>query len=606
MLSLNKIKVKIAETNREVFCDKNSNLLHCLQNAGFALPGECGGHGVCGKCKVKVLSPQSLTPPSDAEKRLLTQEVLKSGVRLACQVRLIRDTKIAVSTSVKIDNTIRLTGETQRCEQDPTLIAKAFVISPESFGTSKSMLEDLENTLKARAGSLLVIKTLPLLLGKNEHHGKAIIYNDEILDLLPADSSRRLLGLAIDLGTTTIVGYLDNLENGENLAASVRLNPQRAWGADIISRISIVMEKTKHLGKMQKAVVNAINEMAKELCYKANVSCKDIYRIVVVGNPTMVHILAGVNPSSIAMAPFTPVFLRYLEFPAKELGISQVNPACKVSLMPHASSYIGSDILAGLISSEFLEETTALYIDLGTNGEIVLKADKQIFATSTAAGPAFEGATIKRGSVAWPGAVDHVWIENDKLGYSVIGEREAETICGSGIVDLIAIALKLGLIDPQGKIASSPQDEFEGFVCEVDGERAIRLSEKVYLTQSDIRQIQLAKAAISAGASILVKESGVSLDALKIYITGTFGARLNIKNAFKIGLLPLVSEKNVVQLGNAAGLGARMILHSRTREKQINELRSCITILELSTDPRFSDAFIEHMPFPSEDIQNSL
>jgi len=601
VLSLKTIKIKIAETGIEHFCRRDSFLYDCLRDAGISLPSECGGHGVCGKCKVKVLPTSSLTPPSNAEKRLLTQEELENGIRLACQAKLIRNVEVAILSTIETYN-IRLTKETQHCERDPKLIAKTFVISPERLGTSKGILEDLESTLNAQVRSLLVIKTLPQLSKKNEHRGKAIIYNDEILDLLPASSSRKLLGLAIDLGTTTLIGYLDNLENGENLAVSVQLNPQRVWGADIISRISIVMEKSKHLGALQKAVVKAINEMAKELCYKANVSCEDIYRIVVVGNPTMLHILAGVNPSSIAIAPFTPVFLRYLELSAKELGISQVHPACKISLMPHVSSYIGSDVLAGLISSGFLREMRALYVDLGTNGEIVLKAGKQIFATSTAAGPAFEGATIKRGSVAWQGAVDHVWIENGMLRYSVIGEREAETICGSGIVDLIAAALKSGLIDPRGRIVPPRRDGFEAFVREVDGERAVRLSEKVYLTQSDIRKIQLAKAAISTGIRILMEESGVSSDTLKIYIAGIFGTRINIHNAFKIGLLPSTSGENIVQLGNAAGLGARMILHNRNHERLINELRSCITTLELSTDSRFSDAFIENMSFPSENI----
>jgi len=605
MLSMKTIKLKITERGIEHFCRRGSLLLDCLRDAGINLPSECGGYGVCGKCKVKVWPTSSLTPPSNTEKRLLTQEELENGVRLACQAKVIGNVEVITFSTIETYN-IHLTREIQHCEQNPKLIAKTFVIPPETLRTSKSILEVLESTLKVRIGSLLVIKTLPQFLKKNEYRGKAIIYNDEILDLLPTGSSRRLLGLAIDLGTTTLVGYLDNLENGENLAVSVRLNPQRAWGADIISRISIVMEKPKHLGKLQKAVVKVINEMIKELCYKANISCENIYRIVVVGNPTMIHILAGIDPSSIAIAPFTAVFLRHLELPAKELGISQVHPACKISLMPHASSYIGSDVLAGLISSGFLNEKAALYVDLGTNGEIVLKAGDRILATSTAAGPAFEGATIKRGSGAWSGAVDHVWIENGMLRYSVIGKREAETICGSGIVDLIAAALKLGLIDSRGRIISSRRDGFEKFVCEIDGERAVRLSEKVYLTQSDIRQIQLAKAAIATGVRILIEESGVSFDALKIYIAGIFGARINVQNAFRIGLLPPTFKKNVIQLGNAAGLGARMILHDRNCEKRIAEIRSHITILELSADTRFSDMFIENMSFPSETIQKSL
>lgn len=385
------------------------------------------------------------------------------------------------------------------------------------------------------------------------------------------------LGVSVDVGTTTLAAYLVERSTGRVLASDARLNPQRPHGADVISRLSFAIESEENAALLQREILAAIDEMTRSMLERAGRAGEEIRCRALVGNTVMMHLLGGYPARPLAFAPFTPAYTALHE---KELGgVRTILGGC-------ISGYVGADTLAAALACGLDErDENAMLIDIGTNGEIMLKKDGRCFACSCAAGPAFEGAHIACGTGAVAGAIDHARVENGEIVYTTIGGGEATGICGSGLIDLTAALLERGDITPMGRMTGD-----------------VRLSERVYLARSDIREVQLAKAAIASGIRILAEQAGAALaDIEKVYLAGGFGNFIGLDSACRIGLLPAALRAKIVPVGNAAGSGSVRLLVSEQARRRAEALRQATRCVELAATPDFNDVYTDELLFEDED-----
>ena len=385
------------------------------------------------------------------------------------------------------------------------------------------------------------------------------------------------LGVSVDVGTTTLAAYLVERSTGRVLASDARLNPQRPHGADVISRLSFAIESEENAALLQREILAAIDEMTRSMLERAGRAGEEIRCRALVGNTVMMHLLGGYPARPLAFAPFTPAYTALHE---KELGgVRTILGGC-------ISGYVGADTLAAALACGLDErDENAMLIDIGTNGEIMLKKDGRCFACSCAAGPAFEGAHIACGTGAVAGAIDHARVENGEIVYTTIGGGEATGICGSGLIDLTAALLERGDITPMGRMTGD-----------------VRLSERVYLARSDIREVQLAKAAIASGIRILAEQAGAALaDIEKVYLAGGFGNFIGLDSACRIGLLPAALRTKIVPVGNAAGSGSVRLLVSEQARRRAEALRQATRCVELAATPDFNDVYTDELLFEDED-----
>jgi uncharacterized 2Fe-2S/4Fe-4S cluster protein (DUF4445 family) len=408
------------------------------------------------------------------------------------------------------------------------------------------------------------------------------------LPLLPGDAvrlSNNPHGVAIDIGTTSVVFYLVDLITGVIVETRAAANPQASYGADVISRINYTAENKDGLRKLQSVIVQIISENLAHFIQLMGLSPKDIVKISISGNTTMLHLLLGVDPLPIALAPFRPAFTEAREINAEDLGL-HIHQNAKVHTLPCISAYVGADIVAGLASINPSEKFHKyLFMDIGTNGELALVSDGKVLCCATAAGPAFEGANIQHGITAVEGAISK--FAND--GYQVIGDVRPIGICGSGLIDVAAILLETDLIDMDGLLATD-------FIVSPAEENGI--NENIVITQKDIRELQLAKSAIASGVNILLNKAGINHEELDaVFLAGGFGNYINIDNAMKIGMLSPQFKGKVISLGNTSGTGALLSLRSMEMDKLIDQLLSKAEHLELADEPEFAMEFAMNMLF---------
>ncbi|MGL4484874.1 MAG: ASKHA domain-containing protein [Anaerovoracaceae bacterium] len=436
-------------------------------------------------------------------------------------------------------------------------------------------------------------------------------------------------GIAFDIGTTTVVGMLWNLSEGKYLGAIAKTNPQNSHGGDVISRITFSEETEENLQQLRDEIIYCLEEIGKELCSKQNEIEDNINKIVIGGNTTMSHIVAGYSPSSLARSPFTPEYEGALEFAAGEFQIEKfqknensnhknnkgdcinnnevsIFKNAVVQIIPNIAGHVGGDITAGIVAARILDEVGAsLFIDIGTNGEIVLAKNGKAVCCSTAAGPAFEGASIKDGMRAAPGAIEKVEIIAGEIVFQTVENQEPMGICGSGLIDAIAALLSEGIIKRDGRIIAKDKckSNLASRIRESEKGREFLLVEKengeeIVISQQDVREVQLAKGAILAGISILLKEMNLSTaDIEQIIIAGAFGNFIDKKSAVTIGLLPEVAEEIVFSAGNTAGAGASMILTSSKEEALAREIPKIVEHIELSTCKGFQDEYMRALSF---------
>jgi uncharacterized 2Fe-2S/4Fe-4S cluster protein (DUF4445 family) len=576
--------------------------------ASWALNAPCGGKGLCGKCRVTVVAGH-LSPPDSRELALLSTAEIATGERLACIARITGDAEIRVRETREAS--ILMQASAEGIEIDPPVRRALVSLVPPSLEDPSDDETRLLRALAPRFPARRLAVSPSALAGlaraaRDTLPISVLLSGDEVIDARPEQPGERVLGVGVDIGTTTVVCFLVDLGTGAQLGARSALNAQRAYGADVISRIAAASESPARLEGLRAAIAGQLSALIARLAQDAEAAPEDIVSIVVAGNTTMLHLLAGVPPDAIARAPFVPAFLGRRQLSAAELGLV-AHTACAAILLPGVSGYVGADIVAGMTAVRMAEQPgPALFIDLGTNGEMALGGSGGIVCCATAAGPAFEGAGIEMGSAGVEGAIDSVWIEDGEIRSTTIGGRPATGICGSGLVDAIAAFLDCGLVDESGRVVDAGQDAAlpPAIAALRDGEgREARLyldrAAGVYLSQADVRAAQLAKAAVAAGIASLAAAAGVELDEIgRLYLAGGFGSFLDLRSAIRIGLLPRALRDRVLVAGNTAGAGAMAACLSSARLEACDRVRSLCSYLELSARADFNDLFVGNMLFP--------
>jgi len=449
-----------------------------------------------------------------------------------------------------------------------------------------------------------MLRKLPHILRDSEFALTVVHAGEDVLDLRPGDRTKEIYGVAIDVGTTTLAAYLLDLADGKQLAHRATGNPQAVAGGDVITRIRYVRRNGQPgLEELRDRVIAALNGLILEVVSQAEISETTIYEATIVGNPTMLHLLMGIDPSGIGRSPYVPVLREAMNIPAGEIGL-RMAPFGKARILPAVSAYLGADVVAGLLYADVgASDRVELFLDIGTNGEIVLAIGDRLVACSAAAGPAFEGATIHQGMSALAGAIDHVSIDGADVRCSVIGDMDTIGICGSGLVDAVAELRRVELIDRSGRL----QPMHQSLSSRIEGkgaERRFLLTDKespVWITQKDIRGCQLAKGAMRAGVEAIFEHACIkSSDLDRVLIGGAFGCSLRPESLLRIGLLPPISPRKIFLLGNSAGQGAKIALCDRKAFERLRWIVERTEYVELSYSESFSRQFIDHIRFPTD------
>lgn len=580
------ITVEIVSHGRKVKAAKGRTLADVLLEAGIPMSLYCRQRGLCGKCFVEILDGPR-PPLQDREKNLLALRGLSPDHRLACLYNLGGNVRVSVPESSTLGKMSILSwGVESAAVFDPAV--KKYLLEPAKpeLSSPESFWESLETVLKIthpRAG-LDLLGHLADMMEQARPRLTAVLYEDaEVLALEPGDTTSSVFGLAVDLGTTTLVMDLVDLDSGRVVDSETSLNSQSSYGADVVSRISLVFAEPGQTDRVRSAVVKDMNRMLRALLERRGLSSRDVYEAVVAGNTAMNHLFLGAPVKSLALAPFNAAFSVLPPVPARDVGL-KINPNGRVYIAPNIKSFVGGDIAAGLMASGFLDRRgTLLYLDLGTNGEIVLKKGNDIWATSTAAGPAFEGMNISHGMLALPGAVYRAE-DSDGLKLYTIDDRPPRGICGTGLIDIVAVGRARGLITAQGAVTAAG--------------KKIPLTPDIALDQKDVRELQLAAAAIKSGVKMMLTSAGLSpADLDGLFIAGAFGNYLNIAKAASLGLLPSIDPSKVTFLGNASLAGARVLLISLETRRRLESLVGGIKHFSLASQPSFQDTFIGSLEF---------
>jgi uncharacterized 2Fe-2S/4Fe-4S cluster protein (DUF4445 family) len=591
----------------EINISEGSVLLDILRDRSVFIESPCSGRGICGKCKVKIV--KGLQEPSNSDREKLSIEELQQGIRLSCKVILDREMEIEVLRAEnKMEAWTEGAGVQEDFQVDPVIKIKCCSIDKPSLEDQRDDLKRLSEACELRELTVPYseLAGLSSTLRAADFKVAAVLHENKLLRLKPWEGEHCIsnYGIAVDIGTTTVAAYLIHLAAGRIIDVEADVNRQRPYGADIISRINYTMEEQKGLKLMQKLIIEQINELMEVLCRRNYIMTKDIYDIALAGNTVMLHMLLGMPCSSIAAAPYIPTVLRGLEYYASELGLTAGG---MVSIIPGVSGYIGSDITGGILySNMFKEEHYSLLLDLGTNGEIVLGRKRDIVTCSTAAGPAFEGNSISGGVGGIKGAISKVDLSKG-VSYETIGGAQPCGICGSGVLDITSSLLSCGVIDSTGRMCDKEEisdselrsrlkvrEEVKEFILEEQGAGG----NPIAFTQKDVREVQLAKAAIRAGIELLLEERALDYkDVRKVYIGGGFGNYMNIESALNIGMLPESFRGRVKPLGNCAGMGAVKYLLSKHCREEAAEIADRAQYIELSNREGFQMRFIDNMSF---------
>ena len=598
-----KLEVTYQPFDRTTRVPPGTTIFSAAHWIGLPIDSTCGGRGTCGKCKVRVL--EGASEVTTADHRLLRKEEVENGWRLSCQARIYEDLVCEVPQLLRVPKAATM-GLSRLVIIDPN-VRKVYVeLAEPDLHDQRSDVKRLRDALSAEghdmSAGVAVLRTLPKVLRDAAFKVTAVLAGEQLVAIEPGDTTGECFGVAFDVGTTTLVGTLMNLRTGMAAAVRSTLNGQAPFGADVISRISHAMNGPESVDELKAAVVSTMNGILEELYREARVGPERTYEAVVVGNVTMLHLLLGIDPTPISMMPFTPTFMDALSVPAGEVGL-RIHPAGYVQTLPALGAYVGADIVSGVLATGIArEDKLRVFVDVGTNGEIVVGSSQRTLATAAPAGPAFEGSQIKCGMRATDGAIEGVQL-SDRVDLQVIGgDVPAIGLCGSGLVDAVAQLLNVGLLDHSGRMlaaADVPNHPLASRLIEVDGVRAFLLSEGVYLSQRDVRELQFAKGSIATGIKVLMDILGVDASDLdEIFLGGSFGSYLNPESAKIIGLVPPVDVDKIIAVGNSAGEGAKIALLSY-RERQVAfELPSRIEYVELSGRSDFNDAFVSVLRFP--------
>jgi uncharacterized 2Fe-2S/4Fe-4S cluster protein (DUF4445 family) len=561
---------------------------------GIAIDSTCGGHGTCKKCKVRVVDGK--VPLSSVDPRAFSIEELKAGWRLACRAPAEEDLVIEVPP-LSSRPKAALVGVGRHVILRPA-VQKRFLELEEP--TLEDQASDLERVLAAMDDlelrvPLEVVRTLGGTLRAADFKVTAVLCDDLLLDIEAGDTTGRTFAIAFDLGTTTVVANLLDLETGSPLAVQSQLNKQQPFGADVISRVSATMLDPDALALLQNRAHETLDELAQEVCEEAGVPPGEIYEVSVTGNQTMIQIALGIDPEPLSMAPFTMAAATLPAATAADFGV-RVHPRAPAVLFPAMGAYVGGDIVAGLLATGLtLDRRIRLFIDVGTNSEIALGSSARALATAAPAGPAFEAAQIKCGMRAADGAIEGVKIRDGEIELTVIGDVEPVGMCGSGLVDAVAELVGAGLLDRSGRFVLGESERFG----KIGEENVFHLSDEVYLSQRDVRELQFAKASIATGWNLLCRDLGIAPEEIaQVLLAGSFGSYLSAASAVKIGLVPKLPLTRIVSAGNVAGEGAKIVSLSVQERAAAAAIVEEVEYVELSGRADFNDLFVDQLAFP--------
>jgi uncharacterized 2Fe-2S/4Fe-4S cluster protein (DUF4445 family) len=598
-----KLEVRYLPFDRTTRVPPGTTLFSAAHWIGLPIDSTCGGRGTCGKCKVRVV--QGGAEVTTADHRQLLKEEIEGGWRLSCQTRIYEDMVCEVPQLLRVPKAATM-GLGRLVILDPNVRKVYLELAEPTLEDQRSDMMRLKDALTEEGhdmeAGVPVMRTIPNALRDSGFKVTAVLAGEQLVALEPGDTTDECFGVAFDVGTTTLVGTLMNLRTGMAAGVLSTLNGQAPFGADVISRVSHGMNGPEAVLELQTAVVTTMNGILADLYRETGVSPDRTYEAVVVGNATMLHLLFGIDPSPLAVMPFTPAFMEPMVVAAREVGLN-IHPHGYIQTLPALGAYVGADIVAGVLATSVVrEDKLRVFVDVGTNGEIVLGSAQRALATAAPAGPAFEGSQIRCGMRATDGAIEGVQL-GDGVELQIIGgDIPAAGICGSGLVDAVAQLLLVGLLDHSGRMktaADVPGHPLRDRLIEVDGVRAFLLADGVFLTQKDIRELQFAKGSIATGIKVLMDILGVETKDLdEVLLGGSFGSYLNPESAKIIGLVPPVHVDRIIAVGNSAGEGAKIALLSY-RERQVAfELPSRIEYVELSGRADFNDAFVSVLGFP--------
>jgi uncharacterized 2Fe-2S/4Fe-4S cluster protein (DUF4445 family) len=598
-----KLEVRYLPFDRTTRVPPGTTLFSAAHWIGLPIDSTCGGRGTCGKCKVRVV--EGAAEVTTADHRQLLKEEIEGGWRLSCQTRIYEDMVCEVPQLLRVPKAATM-GLGRLVILDPNVRKVYLELAEPSLEDQRSDMMRLKEALTEEGhdmeAGVPVMRTIPNALRVSGFKVTAVLAGEQLVALEPGDTTDECFGVAFDVGTTTLVGTLMNLRTGMAAGVLSTLNGQAPFGADVISRVSHGMNGPDAVLELQAAVVTTMNGILTDLYRETGVSPDRTYEAVVVGNATMLHLLFGIDPSPLAVMPFTPAFMEPMVVAAREVGLN-IHPHGYIQTLPALGAYVGADIVAGVLATSVVrEDKLRVFVDVGTNGEIVLGSAQRALATAAPAGPAFEGSQIRCGMRATDGAIEGVQL-GDGVELQIIGgDIPAAGICGSGLVDAVAQLLLVGLLDHSGRMktaADVPGHPLRDRLIEVDGVRAFLLADGVFLTQKDIRELQFAKGSIATGIKVLMDILGVETKDLdEVLLGGSFGSYLNPESAKIIGLVPPVHVDRIIAVGNSAGEGAKIALLSY-RERQVAfELPLRIEYVELSGRTDFNDTFVSVLGFP--------
>ncbi len=595
----------------------------------------CGGLGTCGKCKVLIQKgSEYLNQITNAEKKFLSNEDLESGYRLACQTK-INDKYIDMLQELKPPQ-FRIFLPSELLFEDFNIltfgIRKETILNPaikkffldikkptldEPIPDFERVIAEIiakDNTIKEDQIEIdfNLINKLPNILRENNHKITLTLWNDnEIIECEPSDTTENNYGIAFDIGTTTIVGYLINLDNGKVYSLASKLNSQTAYGEDVITRLSFIKNDENGLQKLNLAVLNDLNNIISKVCEKSKIKSSQIYEATIVGNSVMHHIFLNLDPINIGLSPYIPVIQKGMNIKARTLNL-KISKNGYVYTVPIIAGFIGADTVGVILSSNInSQKDLTLAIDIGTNGEIILGNRKFLATGSCAAGSALEGAHISDGMRAAAGAIDTIKIDpqNFDVSYSTIKNKKPIGICGSGLVDAIAEMLRSKILTRSGNF----NKEF------IDQERILKrnnniefiiakreetsIGKEIKISQNDIRQIQMAKAAFYSGTRLILKHLDTKLEIKRVFLAGAFGNYINKYNAKFIGMIPDISDENIFQIGNAAGTGAQLVLLNKELREKVKKLIKKIQYIEIATKKEFQKEYTDAMYFPHLNLE---
>jgi uncharacterized 2Fe-2S/4Fe-4S cluster protein (DUF4445 family) len=567
------VVLTFAPDPRTVAVPRGTTILQAARQAGVEIPSDCGARGRCHACRVHIAADP--IPPETLQDRVqLGEQAVRNGYRLACQAEAWHDLSIVVPPHVE-DHVGRILTETRGLHPEVS-----------DSGIDKR-LED----------------------GDTDS-----VFNGHKIGLDPGDTRTEVFGMAFDVGTTTVVGYLVDLSSSTVAATVSALNPQAGVGTDLISRIAFAGQHPANVRGLQTKIIDCLNGLLREACAHAGIVPDRVCKLVVVGNTVMHHLLLGIDPAPLGRIPFSPVIRGSMQVAAGEAGLA-VPASVPLCLLPVVAGFVGADAV-GMVLSTRIDESAEprLAVDIGTNGEAVVGSPAGMMACSAPAGPALEGGQISCGMRATRGAIDRVSLNGD-LHVHTIGEAVPRGICGSGILDATAHLLDAGIVESSGRLrldppASLPAVLRRRLVVGIDGQGAVVLARKsetggdhdIALTQADIRQVQLAKAALCSSIQLLLEAAGVDRDqVVELMLAGALGNYLDTCSAVRIGLLPAMPRTRITYIGNAAGLGAQLALVSETERRRADDVAARIKHVSLAADPNFQDVFVNAVRFPDKE-----